>query len=105
VARVCTYRRVNSYQSHSRTHREMTDRQSQSIDRKVSIAPMMDWTECANTAFENSGLRGQGNHGSFLVAPAFAHPTIACPGRQLGLEAVSRGRVRSFLKTRDSLTT
>jgi hypothetical protein len=57
------------------------------LERKVSVAPMMDWTDGAKTAFENSGLRGTGNRGSFLVALDIVRIPRRLPGSAVALIA------------------
>jgi hypothetical protein len=46
----------------------MTDRDNESISRKVSIAPMMDWTDWNNSSREINNLCGAEKYRSLSVA-------------------------------------
>jgi hypothetical protein len=40
------------------------------IDRRISVAPMMDWTDSADSSSKNNSLQTHKNAASFLVALA-----------------------------------
>jgi hypothetical protein len=66
------------------------------LDRRISVAPMMDWTDRAEFAHDNNGLRAMENRRSFLVAPDI----VICMFPNMAAGDVCAGRIPSCIECR-----